>query len=844
MPIMDKTQESSTKKNGGIFVNLFMNREKYTSSPALWPVVPFSLDMQKDDVPERLKTEYNIGLSKPHIAGWALSISEELRGVEITCPALVWSRKFIEDEEGCRWELTKNETIKFYEHMSPICHKFKNKCEKFKNDCDKRDKAVVEAIFNFLDGDCGTVNAFTVAVKGFHEPGTRKCTKIKKINPHGHLNDNYEQIIHVHVEKDSAGNIQYFKYYCPCLPLTELVFPVMCEGIVIALVMVGQIIENKKVLNDAINEFACNGCIIAGVEIPSIKEYDTEIIISTMKKAVADIEKLYQIQVDRERRRLMDDVLDELAKMQRQFSLYGDKETLRDNSTLVGLDEVINSKVYDFFCKNLNVIQRKFGLKKIVPYLNAIKESGVNDGGKFCNEWLSIEPIKRTSFYENVDGENGIGDLFGDATNVNGSSEKIIYNGLIPRGSDWSVFIFENAIYKDDKGEVGEMPPIVIGIQYEGGKEGKERYLRIKDSELDWVSYVLPKFAIFARNVILAIAAHKHSDTIMDNRKTFKHETGQLYRALSGFNRDIKRKGDSLKRDISRINVLDFIRQNEFYTENVMGLFTRIKMISQIYGDNPIATPETFDVGTAFLSKWVYAFNYLCRMEEKWNDVNYTDDDDARKMYTDPAFLEHAVYNVVNNAIKYAYTNTRIYVDFIKNKDIHEFIVTNYSFYLDKNDFSIFERGVRGNNVLRGANERGTDRIEGMGMGLHIAKKLVESLQGQISFDCNLVSDYNIPYIRAFLDRYADRLTFKAVWDEKVTDNERLSHSKILKVYNDLNDAGTYNEIVNLDNYRIPLQTPIDNLIEEIQRSTYEIKFIITIPIYDNKRRNDYVTKE
>ncbi|MFT8312769.1 MAG: sensor histidine kinase, partial [Clostridium sp.] len=87
--------------------------------------------------------------------------------------------------------------------------------------------------------------------------------------------------------------------------------------------------------------------------------------------------------------------------------------------------------------------------------------------------------------------------------------------------------------------------------------------------------------------------------------------------------------------------------------------------------------------------------------------------------------------NLINNALKYSQSNTRVYIDLKKEDENIIFTIKNISAYeLDFNAEEIFERFKRGDS------SRST---EGSGLGLAIAKSIVELEQGSI--DINIDGD-------------------------------------------------------------------------------------------------------
>lgn len=103
-------------------------------------------------------------------------------------------------------------------------------------------------------------------------------------------------------------------------------------------------------------------------------------------------------------------------------------------------------------------------------------------------------------------------------------------------------------------------------------------------------------------------------------------------------------------------------------------------------------------------------------------------------------------YVVVENAIKYAPDNSEINV-FVYETDL-EIITTVESFgpRLSKSDYEhIFKRGFRGSNARQ-------KNIQGSGIGLFLAKKIITSIDGNIGFEQeNIDSTIFAKYCKTFL---------------------------------------------------------------------------------------------
>jgi signal transduction histidine kinase len=119
-----------------------------------------------------------------------------------------------------------------------------------------------------------------------------------------------------------------------------------------------------------------------------------------------------------------------------------------------------------------------------------------------------------------------------------------------------------------------------------------------------------------------------------------------------------------------------------------------------------------------------------------------------------PEHLILVPYVIIENAIKYAPDNSEVSV-FVYETDA-EIITTVESFgpRLTKVDAEhIFERGFRGSNARQ-------KYVQGNGIGLFLAKKIIDSIGGEIKFeqesiDSSMYSGYCKTFVRFFIKKYS-----------------------------------------------------------------------------------------
>ena len=123
----------------------------------------------------------------------------------------------------------------------------------------------------------------------------------------------------------------------------------------------------------------------------------------------------------------------------------------------------------------------------------------------------------------------------------------------------------------------------------------------------------------------------------------------------------------------------------------------------------------------------------------------YRNDPDRPEVYGDKLLLEQLVYNLVDNAVKYCYEGTNIWLDCKKvsrnPNSPHVLTVINYGIEI-KNEDNIYGLYKRGQNV---------GDSEGLGIGLYVAKRMAEVHGGTIEHICTKISDFNVSLINAYI---------------------------------------------------------------------------------------------
>ena len=164
---------------------------------------------------------------------------------------------------------------------------------------------------------------------------------------------------------------------------------------------------------------------------------------------------------------------------------------------------------------------------------------------------------------------------------------------------------------------------------------------------------------------------------------------------------------------------INTIANKVHYLNNIINDFLSIERINT---NNVVYKFSTFNL-SKIVNEVVYNANMLLKRGQKINIPRNTDE---FILYQDEMFLELALSNLINNAVKYSSENSTIDIAIkTKNKNI-EFKISDDGIGIPKKDQKfIFNRYFRAENAL---NSQGT------GIGLNIVKSHLENLGGSIQF--------------------------------------------------------------------------------------------------------------
>lgn len=194
------------------------------------------------------------------------------------------------------------------------------------------------------------------------------------------------------------------------------------------------------------------------------------------------------------------------------------------------------------------------------------------------------------------------------------------------------------------------------------------------------------------------------------------------------------------------------------------------------------------------------------RASDSYKQIYYKQDEDGVRANIDESYFNHALYNLLDNAIKYGHEGSNIYIHMSvdRKRYLMNIKIISYGIGIPEEEeervYDLFERGTEASN-----RERGT------GLGMYIVKKICEAHGGTVSHISKKLSELNIPVLLNYKNIIAD-----------------LTSGDIEKFEKEISALSTIQyEVVNNRNF-----IEYDNVFwNRLYTPTYKNTFTMTIPL-------------
>jgi signal transduction histidine kinase/Flp pilus assembly protein TadD len=210
--------------------------------------------------------------------------------------------------------------------------------------------------------------------------------------------------------------------------------------------------------------------------------------------------------------------------------------------------------------------------------------------------------------------------------------------------------------------------------------------------------------AIKEKNELMSIAAHD-----------LKNPLTAILMATS----HLSKNGDMLNAG----KIVDGIKRIDISAERMMAIITQLLSSDAIESGKIILSPAQLnlvDLGMEMVD------DYRERALQKQITIHFTSDNPEILIYTDRGATKQVLDNLLSNAVKYSPLGRNIYISVTRNADGATFEIKDEGPGLTKDDKrKLFQKFAR-------LSAKPTNNEQSTGLGLSIAKKLAEKMNGQL----------------------------------------------------------------------------------------------------------------
>jgi signal transduction histidine kinase len=347
---------------------------------------------------------------------------------------------------------------------------------------------------------------------------------------------------------------------------------------------------------------------------------------------------------------------------------------------------------------------------------------------------------------------------------------------------------------------------ILVGYRADHPRMAREN---LRDGELSRSLRAFDALLVSSVSATLAGIAQRIAD---DQMRILWHESSQL---IAGIDWQIERhlKSEYALAELTQERLDDVSSNLSVFVRNLELVYSST---NSIFTETLSFSPREFMAYGAILFKW----RDFYRLEARRKNLQIVarldrpDDEMRPRVWGDEALLEQLLYNLLNNAVKYCYRGTRIYLDCSLLSDEE-----NAPHVLSVVDYGMEMPAGRDLYELYA---RGTLQEQGQGIGLFLADRIAQRHGGRMRHECRLVSRFNIPLIRPFFSIYKKRL--RESWATKDLYVE--VEEEIRRI------GGELEKILSVDENRNQRNVPLSSVITETEllKPTYEVKVMVELP--------------
>lgn len=612
------------------------------------------------------------------------------------------------------------------------CDKFRE-CNGYKNKCHEQ--------------DCRIALLYHKDLEGLHYTDNFKEYYNRLIKIIDGYNQGIAKAYPLHCEQDEENNRLYVWYQCPYSQFLEYFFPIIHAGKVIAVLMHGQRIpkeglnqENlfKEVLaDDQVHEDKKKDLrqSIEGIKDKSGEDPMPESRLKAIWKRIKSLEERIDGEVMAYARAY---VSNNFHRIEEQFHQQI-KNEINPNGELAKetYTEIVNGTL-----RKICYVFNKEGFIRIYSTESEFEEVKSNTDTFYL---IGAYP-KLTEEESQHWGKIRFYNLPSDSEKLEAMKNED-FNSYLPPYLNRKIKFNEGVIFRIESLSIGNTKHL-IWKEYPKKKD-------IDQEQFDEFSNFLKTFYHTlweSYNLLQSVELRKKLETSM---RVSVHETSQIIPAIVKTLENEYHLDPRTRIREDRLSIPNITHRTNIFYDTI----ERLQLLDNLYRRSTLMFKElTPCADWTDLHRLIYSVRSLCDEKAKKDDMQKIIVQgiggfviNQYKIYTDYQLVSHALFNLIDNAIKYGYMGSNIRINISLSKaDLQS--ERNGNWKLIKSiQISIVSYGAGiseedGKHIYELFYRSQASKVkEGMGIGLFLVKKICSSLRYTVEYNSKKLSEYNLP---------------------------------------------------------------------------------------------------
>lgn len=593
-------------------------------------------------------------------------------------------------------------------------------------------------------------------------------------------------------------NLEYLEFTCPISGLIKYAFPIKFNKLLICIVFIGQFSICKREIIDHHNSTLTDRLKKQFESEAELSSYISQKIVPEILRFTSNTVHNFELSERNELTKLLHASEKELNKAMIDVLLYDSDSDLDDySSTVLNLFwKEVRSAYYplltelgahrvtlyidDDFSDNNRVIRHLCGMEIFSPLmtfpakLNQNDVFDTNQARELCTQ-LSNDTLTSNS--------------------VRGQELLACFRNLLVQEMYQYDYVYSNNATR-----------LSYAILIVHGNTGRN----LSDTFVSFIKKIATNIRFELSSVLTKLSEHATKSILRIYRHEIVHQVLALRTSINSLNPDINKYISPEKIANIFYDCSDSLSELSFMTENIK-LFTG--QSNTLYGMNGVCAFETIDIFKDVINKHIAMHRELRSSKHLWFGVTGKSEF-SHKLQCYPLLLDLLLFNIVSNAVKYAYHGTNIWFEYSIAEEKYQtkqLVIRDYGSAIPAGNeiYRLYYRGPDVANVETGS-----------GIGLYISKRLADIMGVSLYHKCKKISDYNI----SLMEKYIDIVTQDSELHEKNALQVQVIQSEILR----LKKEKKYSQIINL----FPSDSSDlcdEEILADISLPTYEVSFVLEL---------------